>query len=185
MICYKSVTKYCKDYTKIENYDKAIADETQTWVCHHRLEIAPFSGKTISARRLIELGLYYNVSPNALIFLPKSIHSMLHGIGNKSRTGMPHTEETKIKMSKSQKGRVFSYESKQKMSKSHKGKHLSEETRKKMSEARKGEKNPNFGKPKSEETKKKMSEAHKGQIPWNKGKKGKHWKIIDGKRVWY
>ena len=24
------------DETLIENYDKAIADTTQTWVCHHR-----------------------------------------------------------------------------------------------------------------------------------------------------
>ena len=37
-----------------------------------------------------------------------------------------------------------------------------------------------------------MSEAHKGKASWNKGKKGmstsckgKHWKLVDGKRVWY
>jgi len=31
------------------------------------------------------------------------------------------------------------------------------------------------GKPKSEETKRKLSDAFKG----------KHWKLVDGKRVWY
>lgn len=62
----------------------------------------------------------------------------------------------------------------------------------------------------SEDTLKKMSESHKGKTPWNKGKtgvqkawnkgvhhsektknkiseskKGKHWKLVDGKRVYY
>ena len=32
--------RFCKeDLTKIENYDKAIADTTHTWHCHHRTEI--------------------------------------------------------------------------------------------------------------------------------------------------
>jgi len=53
-----------------------------------------------------------------------------------------------------------------------KGKHLSDETRRKLSNARKG-------KPKSGEHKRKLSEAHKGKF------KGKHWKLVDGKRVWY
>ena len=46
----------------------------------------------------------------------------------------------------------------------------------KLSAARKGKSATwNKGKPKSEETKKKMSDAFKG----------KHWKLADGKRVWY
>ena len=37
-----------------------------------------------------------------------------------------------------------------------------------------------------EEHRKKLSEAHKGQVAWNKGKKGLlHWKLVDGKRVYY
>lgn len=48
-----------------------------------------------------------------------------------------------------------------------KGKHHSEGTRKKMSEAHKG-------KQFSEEHKRKLSESHR-----------KHWKLIDGKRVYY
>ena len=61
----------------------------------------------------------------------------------------------------------------------HKGLKHSEETRKKMSESRKG-------KSKSEEHKRRISEAMKGK---NKGKtspnKGRHWKLVDGKRVYY
>lgn len=26
----------CEDISKIENYDKAVADKTQTWHCHHK-----------------------------------------------------------------------------------------------------------------------------------------------------
>lgn len=38
MIC-KEVHKFCcEDISKIENYEKAIVDVTQTWHCHHRLE---------------------------------------------------------------------------------------------------------------------------------------------------
>ena len=93
------------------------------------------------------------------------------------------------------KGRTFSEESRKKMSESHKGIPLSEEQRKnmrgrpawnkgmpcseetkrKISEANKGNPGPWEGKQLSEETKKKISEAHKG----------KHWKLIDGKRVYY
>ena len=55
-----------------------------------------------------------------------------------------------------------------------KGKHLSEEAKKKVSEALKGKPTWNKGKHISEETKRKLSDF------W----KGKHWKLIDGKRVW-
>lgn len=60
----------------------------------------------------------------------------------------------------------------------HKGKKLqpfSEEHRRKMSEAKKGKKH-------SEKAIAKMSAAHKGQ---SSAVKGKHWKLVDGKRVWY
>lgn len=62
-----------------------------------------------------------------------------------------------------------------------KGYHHSEETKRKLSDALKGRLSPNKGKHHSEETKRKMSEAHKG----NQSNKGKHWKLVDGKRVWY
>lgn len=85
MICLKRVKRFCKgDYTKIENYDKAIADDTQTWHCHHRDEIRTLpSGMIIyrSKNELIENGRYYGCPANELIFLTRSEHRRLHTIG--------------------------------------------------------------------------------------------------------
>ena len=133
MINIYAAQGYCKDdISLIENYDKAIADDTQTWHCHHRRE-------TIYSRSgLIEIGEYYNRPACELIFLTYSEHLRLHQLGKH------HSEETRKKMSEAKNGEnhpMF-------------GKHHSEETRKKMSEATKG-------KPHSEETKRKMSEARK------------------------
>ena len=68
----------------------------------------------------------------------------------------------------------------------------SEEHRKHLSESHKGINHPNYGKHRSEETKRKISEAHKGKClseehrkKLSESHKGKHYKIIDGKRVWY
>lgn len=87
---------------------------------------------------------------------------------------------------------------------------ISEEGRKNISESKKGEKNPMYGKTgtmlgkhHSDEARKKMREAKKDFVPWNKGKKceqfagenngmfgksalkGRHWKLVDGKHVYY
>lgn len=68
------------------------------------------------------------------------------------------SEETKLKISKSEKGKCVSSETRRKSSESHKGKHL------------------------PEEQKRKISESVKGKVTWMKSK---HWKLVDGKRVWY
>ena len=60
-----------------------------------------------------------------------------------------------------------------------KGKPLSEETKRKMSAALKGRPAWNKEKHHSDESKAKVSKANKGRY------KGKHWKLVDGKRVWY
>lgn len=52
---------------------------------------------------------------------------------------------------------------------------MSEEHKAKISASEKGKKL-------SEETKRKISEAHKGKAP---GNKGKHWRLENGKRVYY
>ena len=157
----KCVKKYCKDFEKIENYEKAIADTTQTWECHHRLE------EFVSKKWLVEHNDYYNVSPNELIFLTEYEHKSLH----KNMKGKHHSEETKKKMSEMQKRKIVSETSKEKNRLAHLGKHHSEETKKKMSEVRKGKKRPNiskalkgekngmFGKHHTEETKRKISET--------------------------
>lgn len=135
MINEKKAKRYCKeDISKIKNYEKAIADTTQVWDCHHMTE----TWWNCSAKDLIENECYYHRKACELIFLTPAEHIRLH------KKGITVTDETRKKMSESHKGRT-----------------LSEETRKKMSEAKKGENAPFFGKHLSEETRKKLSEAAK------------------------
>lgn len=162
------VKRLCKDFTKIENYEKAVNDQSQMWCCHHRLETHNSDEERrpvdISKAELIALGMYYDRPPEELIFLASTEHRRLHckGKPNWNKKGKHQSEEHKRKIAEANKGKLPW----------NTGKHHSEETRKKMSEARKGI-------PHSEEAKKRMSEAHKGK------NKGKHWKLVDGKRVWY
>lgn len=79
---------------------------------------------------------------------------------------------TRKHASEVRRGRVLTAEWKLKMSEAHKGKTHSEETKRKISEAGKGR---TF----SEESKRKISEANKGLH------NGRHWKLVDGKRIWY
>ena len=146
----------------IPNYQKAIEDSTQTWHCHHILEIYDENGKERSLQKgrdeLISENRYYNRPASELIFLTKSEHRSLHmkhmgiyGYNHKKVTGQgtmkgKHlTDEQKKKLSEAHKGKApwnkgkhLSEEAKRKMSEAKKGKHLTEETRKKMSEAQKG-----------------------------------------------
>ena len=142
MISTRTAKAYCRDdISLIENYDKAIADKSQVWDCHHRREII------YSVKELIEIGEYYNRPACELIFLTPNEHRRLHHLGKHL------SEDTRQKLSESKKGEkcyIF-------------GKHLSEETRKKISEALNGEKCYIFGKHLSEDTRKKISEAHKGK----------------------
>lgn len=138
MISKKQAEKFCRDnIAKIENYDKAIADTTQTWDCHHRdeVKILPCGIEVRRSREeLIENGRYYNCPANELIFLTKAEHSRLHGKGNQNTKGIHWSEEHRRKISESMKGKQNS-----------KGCKLSEETRQKMSDARKGNTMSEFG----------------------------------------
>lgn len=113
--------RFCKDFTKIENYDKAVNDTTQTWVCHHRLETHNSDGERrlvdISKAELIALGMYYDRPPEELIFLTSVEHSLLH------LKGKHHSEEAIRKMSEAHKGHSHSEETRKKLSEAHKGKH--------------------------------------------------------------
>ena len=91
---------FCKEPFEIENYEKAIADESQVWECHHRAEIC------YSRQELIEKGDYYNVPPCNLIFLTKEEHRALHNVINP-----PHGYK-----------RTFSKEHNKNLSKAKKGK---------------------------------------------------------------
>lgn len=59
---------FCRNPELIENYELAIADETQTWDVHHRRE------KLYSMKELIERGEYFDVPPEELIFLTHKEH---------------------------------------------------------------------------------------------------------------
>lgn len=116
---------YCRHPELIENYDKAVADETQTWEVHHRLETHTSDGE----RRLVELtreelkalAMYFDRPPEELIFLTIAEHTKLHKIGKKLG---PLSDETKRKISEAHKGMKFSEEHKQKLSETRKGKFI-------------------------------------------------------------
>lgn len=62
---------FCRNPELIENYDKAIADTTQTWEVHHRKE------ELYSQKELIERDEYFDVPPEDLIFLTVAEHSKI------------------------------------------------------------------------------------------------------------
>lgn len=117
MINESQVKRYCsEDISKIENYEAAIADQTQTWDCHHRRE-------TIYTREgLIEIGEYYKRPAMELILLTKAQHRHIHF-----------------------KNRQYSKESIEKMRKAKLGKHHSKGSIEKMCKAKKGKNNPAYG----------------------------------------
>lgn len=178
MINNRWTYKFCSDdITQIENYEQAINDTTNIWDCHHRLE----TNLNLSRQELIDRDLYYNRPACELIFLTHAEHTSLHMLGksmseehrrkiSEAHKGKCHTEETKIKISETKKDKHYNHteETKRKISETKKGKHHTEETKRKMSEAHKVICY-------SEEYRRKLSEAHKG----------KHWKLINGKHVYY
>lgn len=103
MINIKQVKKYCcEDIAAIENYEKALNDDTQTWEIHHRLEVQD-DGTLISGKELIDNGLYWGRPACELIFLTKSDHTRLHKIGNTNMRGKKMSVEAKKKTRESMK----------------------------------------------------------------------------------
>lgn len=139
MISERRAHKYCRDdISKIENYDKAIADTTQTWHLHHRLELT-LDGEFALTREQLEMhDMYYHRPYYELILLTREEHTRIH-----------------------RKGKQQSAEWIAKRCAALKGKHHTEETRRKMSAALKGENNPFYGKHHSVESRRKLSEAAK------------------------
>ena len=136
------VKKYCnEDISRIENFDKAIADKYQIWDCHHRREM------TTPKKELLEIGEYFNRPANELVFITQKEHRALHNKGKQL------SEETKQKISIAHQGKTPW----------NKGVPSSDETKKKISSARKG---MVF----SEEHKKNLSESLKGKNTWSKGR---------------
>lgn len=160
MVNKANAKKYCsEDISKIENYDKAIADTTQTWICHHRTEI----WWNCTRKDLIENECYYGRKALELIFLTPSEHRKLH------HAGKTLSDETKKKISDAKKGKTHgphSEETKKKISESKKGQPRNDETKRKISEIMKGKSR----KPFTDEHRRKMSEAQKAY--WAKRKEG-------------
>ena len=148
----------CEDISLIENYDKAIADMTQTWHCHHRGEILPCG--RFSVDDLKKFGLYYKRPAAELIFLTHSEHRRLH------LKGVPLSEDHKKAISDAKKGVPLSEANKKALSEALKGVPrgpMSEAHKKAISEAHKGVPRPDLkGIPRSEATKKAISDAMKG-----------------------
>lgn len=116
MISENQVKKYCReDISLIENYEKAINDNTQTWDCHHRKE------SQYSVDELVDIGEYYNRPACELIFLTPFDHRRLHKLGKPTWIkGKHHSEESRKKIAEALKGKHHSAEAKKKMSLRHK-----------------------------------------------------------------
>lgn len=89
----ESTKQYCsEDISLIENYDEAIADKTQIWDCHHRLEL---QGQFHNSASLLQrCGLYFNVPASQLIFLRHADHIGMHA-RNRSETSLNKMSEAK------------------------------------------------------------------------------------------
>ena len=167
MVCFKNVERFCKDYTKIENYEIAV-NSLEIYACHHRLETHTSDGERrlvdISKQELITLGMYYNRPPEELVFMQRDKHTSLHCKNKKL------SETTKAKISAAIEGRKLSETTKAKLSASMKGKNrhpMSDEMKAKISASLKGKK----GHPMSDEMKAKISASLKG----NTNVRGKKW----------
>lgn len=148
MINIKNVNRFCNgDITQIENYERAINDDTQMWDCHHRRE----TDENKSRQQLKDQNLYFNRPSSELIFLTPSEHRSLHSSGeknpnygkspwNKDKKTGHQSEEHKKNLSEALKGKPHSENHKQKISESLKGKHKSEEWKQKKSDTYKGNK---------------------------------------------
>ena len=178
MINKRRAHEYCRDdISKIENYDKAIADDTQTWHLHHRLEFTLDGEFALTTEQLKMHDMYYNRPYYELIFLTPDEHMRLHMKGKCLPDDIKQRISNKLKGLKhgpmSEEHRRHLSESKKGIIPWNKGKKCiySEETRRKMGEPNKDKKGHHH----SAETRRKLSDSRKGL----------RWKLIDGIRVYY
>lgn len=101
MINIGNVYAYCiEDISLIENYEEAISDKENMWLCHHRLETHDEDGNWlqlkdhITKKELIERGKYYHVPASELIFLKKREHQRIHRSSERLASGF-HTERAR------------------------------------------------------------------------------------------
>lgn len=77
----KRLRRFCKEYWKIENYEQAVNDKENLWICHHRLELTLDNELVHTPKELKRMGMYYNRPYFELIFLKKKDHDVLHKKG--------------------------------------------------------------------------------------------------------
>lgn len=168
----------CEDISKIENYDIAVNDSTQRYVCHHRKG----TDLKLTREELKAAGLYFNRPADELIFLTVSEHARLHQANLSEKQKLEKSERSRqaiIKVNKTYwKGRKWSD-------------HRKTEQSQLMAEYRwwtdgtkcvrakdcpgegwiRGRNGyaPNKGVPMSDEQKKKLSTSIKGKKKWNNG----------------
>lgn len=70
--------KYCEEgrLPEVEGYSEAIASP-EKYVLHHRMEIQP-DGTRLSKQWMINHGIYFNLHPCMLVFMPADEHNALH-----------------------------------------------------------------------------------------------------------
>lgn len=91
MINEKTVKMYCRDdIHKIENYEKAVADDKR-WVCHHRLELTINNEYAHSPTELIQMGMYWKRPYFELIFMLQTDHIKMHQTAKNSFKGKIHS----------------------------------------------------------------------------------------------
>ncbi len=99
MIKNSKVKLFCRDdISLIENYNEAVADTENVWVCHHRLELTLDGEFANSKADLIRHGMYFKRPYFELIFMKKSDHFSMH----RKRKAMSY--ETHLKSSRHQMG---------------------------------------------------------------------------------
>lgn len=123
----KSLYAYCLgDFTKIEGYDRAILDNSERWMIHHRLELNEDGTIRYTAKQLEALDLYYHRPPEELLILTNKEHGQLHShdypdeareIIRQKSTGRRLSEDAKAKISEANKGRKLTDEQKEKLKK--------------------------------------------------------------------
>lgn len=78
----RNYKRICKEIEKVENYEKAVADNFRGWLCHHRLETHNSDGERrlvdIKSTELNALGMYWHRPASELIFLTVAEHEILH-----------------------------------------------------------------------------------------------------------
>ena len=130
MINEQMAKRYCyEDISRIPNYEQAIADTTQVWDLHHRLELTVNGEFAHTPQELIEMDMYYNRPAGELIFLTHAEHNRLHRNAERSNP------EYRAKRSEAQKQRWADPEYRAKQSETQKQVWANPELRAKQSEA--------------------------------------------------